>query len=108
MKIICLTILLFALALPLRAESLSSDQNREAGRLFAALGCRGCHGFAPGENGFGPSLDRIGLKLDAAQILQRLQLAPEELGQGEKFMPSYRTTPIDQLELLSRYLAARK
>lgn len=100
--------LLLLLAGPALAAELNATQQREAARLFTALGCRGCHDFAKSGSTLASSLDRIGLKLSAAQILQILQQPPQQSPPGEKFMPSYRTTPRAQLELLSDYLAARK
>ncbi len=108
MKSVFFTFLLLALAANLHAEPLTKTQQQQALRLFSAFGCRACHDFENSGSNIAGSLDRIGLKLRKEQILQRLQLPPEEVGQGEKFMPSYQTTPADQLELLSRFLASRK
>ena len=108
MKIFFSTLLLLILAGNLHAALLTKAQQQQALRLFSAFGCRACHDFEKSGSNIAGSLDRIGLKLSKEKILQRLQLPPEELGRGEKFMPSYQTTPPEQLELLSRFLAARK
>jgi hypothetical protein len=108
MRSVFFTFLLFFFASGLYAEPLSENQRQQAQRLFSALGCRACHDFArSGSNLAGP-LGRIGLKLNAESILERLQLPPEKLTEGDKFMPSYQSTPLEQLQILSRFLANRK
>ncbi|WP_020677177.1 c-type cytochrome [Geopsychrobacter electrodiphilus] len=106
--LVAITLLLSTLTSPLLAADLTSEQSAQARQLFTALGCQACHDFNKSGSTLAPSLDRIGLKLNAEQILARLQLPAQKLGQGEKFMPSYRTTAPAQLELLSRFLAQRK
>ena len=108
MRAVFLTLLLLAVSGILHAEPLSESQNQRARHLFLDLGCRACHDFDKSGSNLAISLDRIGLKLSEETILQRLQLPPEKLDQGAKFMPSYQTTPIEQLKLLSRFLANRK
>ena len=108
MRFVIFTLLLLALSTSLQAEPLTHDQEQQARRLFTALGCRACHDFNKSGSTLAGSLDRIGLKLGEAEILKRLQLPPADIPEGEKFMPSYQTTPLEQLELLSRFLANRK
>lgn len=108
MKTISLSILFILFCSPLVAAPLSEADQKEAWRLFVALGCQGCHDFNRSGSNLAESLDRIGLKLNEAQILERLQRPPERHGKGDKFMPSYQTSPITQLKLLSRFLAERK
>ncbi len=108
MKSVFFTFLLLALASGLQAEPLSKDQQQQAWRLFTALGCRACHDYDKSGSNLAGSLDRIGLKLSEENILKRLQMSPEAIPRGDKFMPSYKTTPIEQLELLSRFLANHK
>ncbi len=108
MRPVLFTLLLLGLCTPLHAEPLSKSEYRQAQRLFVALGCRACHDFEKSGSTLAGSLDRIGLKLNEEEILRRLQLAPEERDEANKYMPSYQTTPADQLKLLSRFLAARK
>lgn len=108
MRSVFITFLLLLLAGGLAAEPLNKDQREQAWRLFSALGCRACHDFNKSGSNLAGSLDRIGLKLSEEMILQRLQMPAEKLPRGEKFMPSYQTTPTEQLKLLSRFLAERK
>lgn len=89
------------------AAPLGEREEQQARHLFAVLGCRACHDFEQSGSNLAGSLDRIGLKLNEAKILERLQLPPVKLGTGDKFMPSYQKTPIEQLKLLSRFLAER-
>ncbi len=108
MKPVFFIFLLIILSSELHAEPLTENQQQQAHRLLTALGCRACHDFNKSGSNLAISLDRIGLKLSEAEILQRLQLPPEKLDEEEKFMPSYQTTSIEQLKLLSRFLANRK
>lgn len=102
------SILLLTLCGLVSAAPLDESEEKQARHLFAVLGCRACHDFEQRNSNLAGSLDRIGLKLTEAKILERLQLPPEKLGTGEQFMPSYQKTPIEQLKLLSRFLAERK
>ena len=108
MRSVFFTFLLLVLCGGVHAEPLTQDQQQQAWRLFKALGCRACHDFDKSGSNLARSLDRIGRKLNEAEILQRLQMSPQEIPRGKKFMPSYRTTPPEQLDLLSRFLAERK
>lgn len=92
----------------LQAEQLSYEQAQQAEQLLYRLGCLGCHDFNASGARLAPSLDRIGLQLDEAGIFKQLDQPAEALGRGEKFMPSYQTTPVEQRRLLSRFLANRK
>jgi len=106
--ILAITLLLATLLSPLQAAELTPEQGQQARLLFTALGCQACHDFDKSGSTLAPSLDRIGLKLSAEQIMARLQLPPLKSDQGKNFMPSYQTTAPEQLELLSRFLARRK
>jgi len=108
MRSVFITLLLMLVAGALQAEVQSQGQQEQAWRLFSALGCRACHDFNKSGSNLAGSLDRIGLKLNEEEILQRLLIPADQLPRGEKFMPSYQTTPIEQLKLLSRFLAERK
>jgi hypothetical protein len=108
MKPVFFIFLLLILSNGLHAEPLTKDQHQQVQDLFTALGCRACHDFDKSGSNLANSLDRIGLKLSEAEILQRLQRPPKKLDVGENFMPSYQTTSIEQLKLLSRFLANRK
>jgi hypothetical protein len=90
------------------AAPLNENEQQLARRLFVTLGCRACHDFEKSSSTLAGSLDRIGLKLGETRILELLLLPPGKIGHGDKFMPSYQTTPIEQLKLLSRFLAERK
>jgi len=106
---VLLTIFLLLLSSAgLRAEELSPAQRLEAEQLLHRLGCLGCHDFNASGANLAPSLDRIGLKLDENAIFKQLDQPPAALGSGEKFMPSFQTTPAAQRRLLSRFLANRK
>jgi len=108
MKPVLILFLLLILASGLQAELLSKTQQQQAQRLFTALGCRACHDFNKSGSNLAISLDRIGLKLNEAEILRKLQQPPGKMGPEDKFMPSYQTTSLEQLELLSLFLANRK
>ena len=108
MRSVFFTFLLLVHCGGVHAEPLTQDQQQQAWRLFKALGCRACHDFDKSGSTLAGSLDRIGLKLNEAEILQRLQMPSQKIPLGKEFMPSYRTTPPEQLGLLSRFLAARK
>ncbi len=108
MKPVFFIFLLLILSNGLHAEPLTKDQHQQAQRLFIALGCRACHDLNESGSNLAKPLDRIGLKLNEAEILHRLQQPPGKMGPKDKFMPSYQTTSIEQLKLLSRFLANRK
>lgn len=108
MRLIFSLFFLLVLTNNLYAKPLTKAERQQARQLLSALGCRACHDFEQSGSTLAPSLNRIGLKLNAEQILQLLNLRPEKLGSEKKFMPSYQTTPRAQLTLLSRFLANRK
>ena len=108
MKPVFILFLLLILSSGLQAEPLSENQHQQAQRLFTALGCRACHDFNKSGSNLAISLDRIGLKLNETEILQKLQQTHDNKNPEDKFMPSYQTTSLEQLELLSRFLANRK
>ncbi len=108
MKSIFPLLILLLLSSGAQAEPLSKGESQLARQLFSALGCRACHDFDKSGANLAGSLDRIGLKLNEEKILTRLKQPPAAEQGGNKFMPSYQTTPIEQLKLLSRFLANRK
>jgi hypothetical protein len=107
-SIIAIILSLSVFCAPLAAAELPPEEQRLAKKLLSDLGCKACHDIDKSGSTLAGSLERIGLKLDAAQIQARLQRPSKDLGQGKNFMPSYQTTAPEQLELLSRFLANRK
>ena len=109
MKILAASICLLLITTAAIAQPLTPEEEQEARRLLVVFGCRACHDFEKSGSTLAPSLDRIGRKLDEQAILKRLQRPPaKKKVPRDKFMPSYRSTPAEQLELLSRFLAGRK
>ncbi len=108
MRLTALTFLFLLCTAPLLAQPLTVAEETEARQLFVALGCQACHDFDKSGSKLAASLDRIGLRLDEAQILERLQRTPRQAAAAEPFMPSYSSTPLAQLKLLSRFLAGRR
>ena len=80
----------------------ATDSEVQARRLLNALGCKACHRFGGDGGSLAPALDRIGNRRTKEQIEQQLSAHAETSKHG--FMPSYRTTPADDLKLLSDFL----
>jgi ubiquinol-cytochrome c reductase cytochrome b subunit len=92
---------LLSISLLLLPPAAGADEAR-ARRLLNALGCKGCHLLAGQGGSVGPALDQLGRRLDAAALLQYLQLPAAE-GQT---MPAYDHLPQAELKILADYLAA--
>ena len=74
--------------------------------LLVSQGCKGCHVF-DGEGGnLGPSLDKVGKRLNAYQIEQKL-LTPRKTNPGS-VMPSFGHLTDEQLLALVNFLKNRK
>ena len=70
--------------------------------LIQALGCKGCHTFAGNGGSLAVNLDNIGARLTVAKIEK--QLIHGSASNAEKFMPSYRTLPANDIKNLSSFL----
>lgn len=90
-------------ALPLLAEEAREAQAR---RLFNALGCKGCHMFEGDGGSLAPPLDQIGSRMTREEISARLARHADPQQNG--FMPSYRTSSPEDLDLLSDFLYNHK
>ena len=80
----------------------AADPELQARRLLNALGCKACHRFGGDGGSLAPALDKIGSRRTKAQIEQYLSADAETRKDG--FMPSYGTTPAEELKLLSDFL----
>jgi hypothetical protein len=107
-SIIASILILSVFCAPLVAAELTPEEQRLAKKLIRDLGCQACHDLDKSGSTLAGSLERIGLKMDAAQIQARLQRPVEDLGRSKNFMPAYHSTTPDQLKLISRFLANRK
>lgn len=71
-------------------------------KLLNAMGCRGCHRLGGFGGTLGPSLDKVGTRLEADQLRQKL-IEPQALRPGTK-MPSYSHLKEADLEVLVKFL----
>lgn len=101
-----LFLLLMVLALCSWLPAIAEDPESHARRLINALGCKACHSFEQSGSTLAPSLDRIGKRLTAQQLMEKL-IAPRDENKKE-FMPSYATTPQKDLDAIVQFLVARK
>ncbi len=104
MRHLMLTVIFLFCSGLLQAPFAGADDEQEvqARRLLNALGCKACHQFGGDGGSLAPALDQIGSRLTKAQIEQHLATHAEPRTGG--FMPSYRTTPADDLKMLSEFL----
>jgi len=104
MRHLLLTMLLLLCCGLLQTSLAVSDDDQEvrARRLFNALGCKACHQFGGDGGSLAPALDQIGSRMTREQIEQHLAAHAETRTRG--FMPSYSTTPTDELKILSDFL----
>jgi len=92
----------FYLLLYANAGAVEKHPDLEARNLINALGCKGCHTLEADGASLAPELDQIGSRMTRAQINQHLAAHAESRQQG--FMPSYNTTPKEDLEKISNFL----
>ncbi|HEY5673933.1 MAG TPA: c-type cytochrome [Malonomonas sp.] len=95
-------ITLLCCCLPLAATASADEPEVQARRLLNALGCKACHQFGGDGGSLAPALDQVGSRLTKEQIEQHLSAHAETRTQG--IMPSYSTTPADDLKILSDFL----
>lgn len=101
-RTLLLGVLLLCFSLPAMAES---DEAR-ARRLINGLGCKACHSFEKSGSTLAPALDRIGLRFSQQQLQEALS---KHRGVDSKpFMPSYATTPEEEINILVQFLAAQQ
>lgn len=77
-----------------------------ARNLLISQGCKACHKFEGAGGIEGPSLDRIGQRLDSVAIERKL-LRPQATNR-DSVMPNYRHLTDDQIEALVNFLEAQK
>ena len=82
-----------------------ADEAR-ARTLINSLGCKGCHLFEGSGGSLGPPLDRIGLRLDSAQISRKL-VDPKGTD-PQSTMPAFDQLDRDDLETLADFLARQR
>ena len=80
-------------------------EDARARNLINSLGCKGCHLFEGSGGSLGPSLDRVGQRLTADQIREKL-IAPRG-ADSRATMPAYSHLDRDDLEALVDFLARR-
>lgn len=80
----------------------ADDQEVQARRLLNALGCKACHQFSGDGSSLAPVLDQIGSRMTKEEIVQWLTSTTKH--QTQRFMPSYLSTPADELKILSDFL----
>ena len=100
-----LTSLLFIgllLPLPPAGAELSQAEEARARRLINALGCKGCHRLERDGGSLAPELDTVGSRLSEDQLVAHLKAHSATRQSG--FMPSYATTNLEDLQVLSKFL----
>lgn len=106
-SILLLTIIYFTPLTPAQAEGQPVViAAPTAAELVDALGCRGCHLLDHRGGSHGPSLDKIGKRLDPASLRLRL-LWPQSLKPGTA-MPAYDYLEPEQIALLVDLLQRQK
>lgn len=94
------------IALSCQAPAGAEENEARARRLINALGCKACHSFERSGSMLAPPLNRIGARLTLPQLQEKMaEHKPEE---GEKFRPSYATTPPEDMDAILQFLATRK
>jgi ubiquinol-cytochrome c reductase cytochrome b subunit len=93
---------LLCCSLLLTATAFAAEPEVQARRLLNALGCKACHKFNGDGGSLAPVLDQIGSRLTKEQIERHLAAHAETRTHG--FMPSFSTTPADELKILSDFL----
>lgn len=86
--------------------ALAEDDEARARRLINGLGCKACHSFEQSGSTLAPPLDRIGSRLTPEQITEKIVTYRGE--ETKPFMPSYATTPQEELNTLIQFLAQQQ
>lgn len=100
------TLLLPALLLCLSLPAMAENDETRARRLINGLGCKACHSFEQSGSTLAPALDRIGSRFSQQQLLETLSQHRDV--DSKPFMPSYATTPEEELNILLQFLAAQQ
>jgi len=96
--------LIAMLGCSLPAQAGSSEER--ARRLMNALGCKACHSFERSGSNLAPPLDRVGERYNQQQLKDILSRHRDQsISTG---MPSYATTPDEDLIAILQFLAAHK
>ncbi len=74
--------------------------------LVKSLGCMGCHKIGDSGGSIGPALDKVGKRLEEAQI--RKQLVDPKADNPKSMMPSYQRLSATELDALVDYLESLK
>ena len=82
------------------------DSEAQARRLINALGCKACHSLEQSGSILAPSLDKIGARMDLKQLTEKLTIHKEK--KPKTAMPSYATTPDQDLTAIVIFLASLK
>lgn len=94
------------IALTLVATAATADEDHVARELLLTQGCKGCHFFGGNGGTFGPSLDKVGKRLNAGQIERKL--VTPKADKPDSIMPDYSHLSDDELKALADYLAGQK
>lgn len=89
-------------SLPATAE----EPEAKARRMMNALGCKACHSFERSGSTLAPPLDRIGARMSLQQLQNKLTI--HQARKEKSFMPSYSTTPKEDLNVILQFLAEQK
>ncbi|PLX89045.1 MAG: hypothetical protein C0618_02700 [Desulfuromonas sp.] len=96
---ITLCMILLCTTMPVQAE----NPETRARKLLNELGCKACHSFENSGSTLAAGLEQIGNRLNTDQVRKRLT---EHSGQNDtQFMPSYATTPADDIDALANLIA---
>ncbi len=93
-------LLLLAAGMPASADEIV------ARNLLISQGCKGCHSFEGGGGNLGPSLDRVGARLNAYQIERRLR--QPKAANPDSIMPGYGHLRDEEIDALVDFLKKRK
>ncbi|PLX75811.1 MAG: hypothetical protein C0615_07530 [Desulfuromonas sp.] len=98
--------LFFIIALAALFTSSAAADEALARKLLVSQGCKGCH-VLEGEGGkLGPALDKIGARLNADQIRQKL-LDPKA-DNPKSYMPGFAHLKENELQAMIDFLSNRK
>lgn len=101
-QLLCIVSIIALLTASLANAELDKDKEAEARRLINALGCKGCHKLEGDGGELAPELDKIGSRMTRVQISTHLAAHSKTRTRG--FMPSYSTTPEEDLKTISDFL----
>ncbi|HKJ05046.1 MAG TPA: c-type cytochrome [Geopsychrobacteraceae bacterium] len=99
-----LLIVILIICSPLLATA--EDAESRARRLMNALGCKACHSFEQSGSILAPSLNRVGARLTLQQLQEKL--TAHRKSKSNSLMPSYATTPAEDLNAILQFLSEHK